>query len=243
MANRLTTYDPELETFEGEGEVARQGRFEIVSEIGEMTFAADLLELTNEQEFNRLLGKLIVRVGRTLGITVRSSDATATAIVLKAALKRLLPPAAAALRPGIADPYGAVMGSRLASVASTKLGLELEGLSQEDQDFETARRLVRFAIEAVKNALLARGMDAEAAAWAGILAAAQCYAPGLPRDLETNGAAVVGLRGDHHSLPSQQLCRRGAGAGSAREPRSSCLTHSTVHTLASRGSAISGRRS
>jgi hypothetical protein len=142
-----------------------------------MTFAAELLELRNEQEFNRLLGKLIACVGR----------------------------AAAVLRRGIAGPYVATMGSRLASVAGTKLGLELEGLSQEDQEFETARRLVRFAIEAVKNALLARGMNAEAAARAGILAAAQCYAPGLLRGLKLSGSAVVGLRGEDQSLPSQPL--------------------------------------
>ena len=37
-------------------------------------------------------------------------------------------------------------------MAGSALGLELEGLSQEDREFEAAKQFVRFASDAVKNA-------------------------------------------------------------------------------------------
>jgi hypothetical protein len=59
-------------------------------------------------------------------------------------------------------------------------GLELEGLSHEDQEFETARGYVRFAGEAVKNAALApASQNPRSAANAAAVTAAQMYAPGL----------------------------------------------------------------
>ena len=52
----------------------------------------------------------------------------------------------------VGRPFGASIGSGLASAAGRVFGLELEGLSREDQEFETAKRFVRFASEAVKDA-------------------------------------------------------------------------------------------
>jgi hypothetical protein len=59
------------------------------------------------------------------------------------------------------------------------VGLELEGLSQEDREFEAARRFVRFASEAVKNAAATDAADPVAAAQSATAAAARRFAPGL----------------------------------------------------------------
>jgi hypothetical protein len=48
---------------------------------------------------------------------------------------------------------GGPVGGKLASAAGRMFGLELEGLSAEDREFEVARRFVRFASATTKNAL------------------------------------------------------------------------------------------
>ena len=67
-----------------------------------------------------------------------------------------------------------------ASAAGRAFGLELEGLSGEDREFEVARRYVNFAGEAVKNLALApSSLDPRTAANAAAVAAAKTHAPGL----------------------------------------------------------------
>ena len=59
-------------------------------------------------------------------------------------------------------------------------GAELEGLSAEDQEFETARYFVRFALEAARTAALAPiGRPPAAVAALAERIAARRYAPGL----------------------------------------------------------------
>jgi hypothetical protein len=65
-------------------------------------------------------------------------------------------------------------------MAGNALGLELEGLSQEDREFEAARQFVRFAGETVKNALEAPpNTNPFAAAKTAAVEAAREHAPGL----------------------------------------------------------------
>src|SRR4051812_32339445 len=155
MANRLTAYDPEFELFEGEGELPNENRPGLFGEMDEMALAAELLEIQDEQELDRFLEALVRRAGQAVGTGLPPSRANAICGVLKSALKQALPEAGKALGSLVAGPVGAGLGGRLASMGGAKLGLELEGLSHEDREFETARQLVRFAIEAVKNALSA----------------------------------------------------------------------------------------
>ena len=59
-------------------------------------------------------------------------------------------------------------------------GLELEGLSAEDSEFEVAKRYINFAGEAVKNLTLTPTVqNPKAAASAAAISAAQTHAPGL----------------------------------------------------------------
>ena len=64
-------------------------------------------------------------------------------------------------------------------MAGSALGLELEGLSNEDREFEAAKQFVRFAADTVKNAVAQPQSNPVAAAAAAIQQAAQVHAPGL----------------------------------------------------------------
>ena len=65
------------------------------------------------------------------------------------------PSAGRALGTFVGGPVSGMIGGKLASAAGRMFGLELEGLSVEDREFEVARRLVRFASATTKNALSA----------------------------------------------------------------------------------------
>ena len=88
--------------------------------------------------------------------------------------------AGAALGTFVGGPIGTSIGSSLGSMAGNALGLELEGVTQEDREFETARQFVKFAGETVKNALQAPP-NSDPAVVANIAAAeaARDHAPGL----------------------------------------------------------------
>ena len=67
-------------------------------------------------------------------------------------------------------------------------GLELEGLSPEDQEFEVARRFVRFAGEASRQAAAAPPTaPADEVVQAALQRAAQRYAPGLSAGMTRGG--------------------------------------------------------
>ena len=77
-------------------------------------------------------------------------------------------------------PVGGMLGSKLASAAGNAFGLEYEGLSPEDREFEVARRYVRFATHAAKRAAAAQPhLDPNTVAKAAVVEAAKKYAPGL----------------------------------------------------------------
>jgi hypothetical protein len=198
MQNPLAEYNPELETFENEHEQYEQFEWsgettgEVLGENELLELAAELLEIRDEQELDRFLGSLIKKVGRVVGSVVKSPIGRAIGGVLKSVAKKALPLAGGALGTFVGGPLGAQIGSGLASMAGNALGLELEGLSQEDREFEAAKHFVRFASDAVKNAVSSSSADPGAAAQAAISMAAQRYAPGLLR-------GVVGSRQRRHS--------------------------------------------
>jgi len=78
-------------------------------------------------------------------------------------------------------------------MAGQALGLELEGLSPEDREFEATKQFVRFAGETVKNALQAvPGADPTAIARGAMAEAARQYAPGLLDLGPTSGTRETG---------------------------------------------------
>lgn len=188
MNRRLLDYTPESEAFEA-GAIAQSesewsggtsAEEEVFGEVNEMELAARLLEVTNEAELDRFLGNLIDRVGRAAGAAARSPAGQALGGILKDAAKRMLPVVGRAIEQRLDGITGAGVGSQVVKAAGKYLGLELEGLSPEDQEFEAAKSFVRFAGEAAKNAARApAGAPPQAAAQAALFRAARRYAPGL----------------------------------------------------------------
>jgi len=182
MASPLTEYQPELELFESEQlEWSGESGGGLLGETDEMEFAAELLEVRDEQELDRFLGNLIKKVGSAVGTVVRSPIGQTIRGTLKGVLRTALPVAGGALGTFVAGPLGTTIGGGLASMAGSALGLELEGLSQEDREFEAARQFVRFAGEAVINAAQSSSPDPIAAARSATMIAARRFAPGLLR--------------------------------------------------------------
>src|ERR1700733_9152797 len=159
---------------------------EVFGETEEMELASELLEITNEAELDRFLGDLISRAGRAIGNFVRTPQAKAIGGLLKGAAKQVLPGIGSAVGSYFGGATGAKVGGDVASAAARAFGLELEGLSNEDRDFELARRYVSFAGEAVKSLAAAPPhVDPRAAASSAAVAAAKALAPGLLRPLQT----------------------------------------------------------
>jgi len=170
------TGEQESETY---GEYTQEGAF---SEADEMELAAELLSVSNEAELDQFLGKLFKKAGAFIKGPVGQKLLGG----LKSIAKKALPTLGGAFGNLIAPGIGGAIGSNLASQAGSMFGLELEGLSYEDQEFEVAKQIVRLGGAAASNAAQA-GSTAPAAeaAKAALTAAAQQFAPGLLR----NGAA------------------------------------------------------
>jgi uncharacterized protein (DUF697 family) len=161
-----------------------------------MEFAAELLGVADEAELDQFLGKLLKSAGRNIGKFINSPTGRKVGGMLKNVARQALPTVGSALgglaatgigaAVGVPIPpqAGAAIGGQLASTAGSLFGLELEGLSPEDQEFEVARRFVRLAGHAVKHATAAHPqVDPQAVARAALKAAARHHAPGLLRKI------------------------------------------------------------
>jgi hypothetical protein len=176
MQNPLSEYNPEMEMFESEQfEWSAENTGEVISEGELMELAAELLEVRDEQELDRFLGDVFKKIKTFAG----SAAGKAVGGFLKGALKKVLPIAGGVAGTFFGGPVGATIGSKLGSMAGNLFEMELEGLSQEDREFEAAKQFVRFASEAMKNAASAPGGNPVAIARSAVAAAAQRYAPGL----------------------------------------------------------------
>jgi hypothetical protein len=179
---------PELGEYEQSGEWEAEAESERywgnapLSEAAEMELAAELLDVRNEQELDHFLGDLISKVGKGISGFANSSVGKALGGVLKKVAKTALPIAGSALGTFVGGPAGGMLGGKLASAAGDMFGLELEGLSGEDREFEVARRYVRFASKAAQNAAKSRrGGNPQQTARTAIMNAAKQHAPGLLR--------------------------------------------------------------
>ena len=114
------------------------------------------------------------------GKFMQSPTGQALGGILKAAAKKALPIVGQAAGGFLGGPAGAALGGKLASLAGQQFGLEVEGLSEEDAQFELARQFVRLGGAAsVRAAYASPRMDPMSAAQAAMAAAARRHAPGL----------------------------------------------------------------
>lgn len=181
FSNPLTEYSPQLE-FEdarskpAEGESGRR----LFDEHEEMEQAIALLEVANEEQLDRCLGILIQKANRKLGNVVSPQVGGAVAGVLKRVAGDVLSLARETTGHRIGSRLGAQFGRGLASMGGPALGLELEGLSREDSEFEAIRQFVRLATRSMENAAsVALPHGPADVAHRAAAEAARIYAPGL----------------------------------------------------------------
>jgi uncharacterized protein (DUF697 family) len=210
MQNPLSEYNPEMEMFESEQfEWTGETNGEVLGEGELMELAAELLEVRDEQELDRFLGDVFKKVKAFAG----SPAGKAIGGMLKGVLKKALPIAGKVAGSFFGGPLGGTIGGKLGSMASNLFEMELEGLSQEDREFEAAKQFVRFASEAVKNASSAPGGNPVAIARSAIAAAAQNHAPGL-----LNGRVSMSPMSSMSSM-SSSMPSQAAGFGRPRSGR------------------------
>lgn len=208
--------NPELENYENEqyefGEYGEYGETEWGGETGTfseaqaMELAAELLEVSSEEELDRFLGSLIKKAGQVAGKFIKSPVGQQLGGLLKGAAKQALPMVGSAIGGYFGGTGGAKIGSQVASTAGRIFGLELEGLSHEDQEYEAAKSFVQFAGTAAKNAALSpQAANPRAVAQSAVAAAARQLAPGLVR-----GAPAAALVASGSACPS---CGRGTMSG------------------------------
>jgi hypothetical protein len=175
-------------------ESAESGR--VLDEVDEMELAGSLLEVSSEEELDRFLGDLVRRAGRAVGSVVRTPIGRSLVGILKNAAGKALPGVGGLMDAAVG---GAGALGEMPTEAGQLFGMELEGLSQEDQEYEVARRFVRFGGAAAANAAQAPpSMPPQAAAGNAAAAAARDHAPGL-----------LGPRGRGRSGPGRRHARHG----------------------------------
>ncbi|MGE5347951.1 MAG: hypothetical protein ACM3NP_01610 [Actinomycetota bacterium] len=169
----------EGESYEFDGEILNEeGTF---SEASQMELASELLSVSNEDELDNFLGKLFRKAAGGIRGLFRPGTGNALGGMLKGVAKKVLPLAGSAIGSAFFPGVGTAIGGALGGAASNLFELELEGLSQEDCEFETARAFVRFAGNAARNAVIAdqEEMEEELAARRAVTKAARNYAPGM----------------------------------------------------------------
>jgi uncharacterized protein (DUF697 family) len=208
MAHESEWGEAEFPVFEeGYGEIDFESPF---SEAEEMELAAELLSVASEEELDQFLGKLFKRAWRGIKKVGRFVGKIAKPLggVLKAVAKKALPVVGGALGSFIPIPgVGTAVGSALGGALSKALEAELGELDQEEQDFEMARRIVRLAGTAARQAALASDdADPQEAAEVSVMHAARQQIPNLPARLTGGG---VLHRGSAGSARSGRWVRRG----------------------------------
>jgi hypothetical protein len=174
-----------------------------LSEADEMELAAELLEVSSEEELDQFIGKLFKKVSGGLRKAFRSPVFKSLGGMLKGVAKKALPMAGGALGTLIPIPgVGTALGTAAGKAAGQMFGLELEGMSAEDQEFEVARRVVRLGAEAAKQAADAPpNAPPQPAAKQALVNAAQTHAPGLVGASGPTGGPSNGQRPQRRRLP------------------------------------------
>lgn len=181
----------EMESYETMGEEESFGEAQL-EEADETELTAELLSVGSEAELDQFFGDLLKKVGSAVGSAIKPGHVQALTNALKGVAKRALPQIGSAIGGMIGGPTGGRIGGTLASQAGRAFGLELEGLSSEEAEYETARHFCRFAADAVKNYVQKKpGANPVAAARGALVEAAKRHAPGLvPMVRGGNGGAA-----------------------------------------------------
>jgi hypothetical protein len=159
-----------------------------------MELAAELLETADDQEMEQFFGRLIRKAARAAGGIARSAAGKALGPVLTNLARTALPTIGAGLGNFVVPGLGGVAGGKLASAAGRMFGLELEGMSPEDQELEVAKRVVNLAGAAAQQ--VARAGTAgppNVVAKNAVMMAARRHAPGLAGRRGARGIPPYGV--------------------------------------------------
>ena len=102
--------------------------------------AARLLDVVNESELEDFVGGLVAEAARSSGRRIPAHAAPRLVASLTQTAERTLP----ALSVALGD-EGRAPAPIVTQAAARLYGVETEGMSAEDRDFEIARQFVRFA--------------------------------------------------------------------------------------------------
>jgi hypothetical protein len=162
---------------ENEGEVMdSEGIF---NEVTETELASELLGINNEMELDHFLGDLFKQaVGGISGI-LSGPQGKILKSLLKNVVKKALPIAGTAAGAYFGGPLGAQAGGNIANAAAGMFELELEGLSNEDSEFEIAKAVVRLSGNAARQLADQNTGDPKEDARHALIQASSRYAPGL----------------------------------------------------------------
>jgi hypothetical protein len=142
----------------------------------EIELAFELLDTASEAELDRAIGNLVSATAGQAGPgIVRAMRRLLTEVAREA-----LPIVASVATEGAPWSAATARSTRNGARAGRLLGLELEGLSPEDQELELARQFVRVAVTMGEQAALTGpGRDPAGVARAAAAHAARRHAPGL----------------------------------------------------------------
>lgn len=168
-----------------------------LQEIQEIAVTSELLEVTSEAELDRFLGNLAKRASAGWRDFTSSPSGRAAIQTAKrvgwAALPYVASLGAERLVPGSGPATAAAIEMIKAGLTKDK---ELEGLSQEDKEFEIARTYVRFAEELFRLVAAAPpDADRNQVVRSAFVRAARRHAPGLLQPgLRQTSASTGGAR-------------------------------------------------
>jgi hypothetical protein len=177
-----TQWEAEESEYAFGGEL-EEGELEVpMDETEELELASSLLEVESEEELEQFLGDVFRVAARSAGRLARSETGRALGAILQDTVARAVPIVRGTLGGAVGPGPGGAQGGTLAEQAGSLLGLELEGLSPQDQELESARQLVRLASNAYRRAARApRNVPPRVVARRAVIAAARRHAPGLVR--------------------------------------------------------------
>ncbi len=150
-----------------------------MNEEAEIELASELLSVGSERELDQFIGKALKAAFKGVSNLLGSPEGKLLKSALKKIAKKTLPGVGGAIGTFFGGPLGTAIGTKLGTGASQLFELEMEGLSSEDREFETAKALVRLTDSAGKQLVENNTGNPEEDARAALIEASRIHAPGL----------------------------------------------------------------
>lgn len=172
----MTRFAPGASATGGSVQNGRRVNGPRADEAAEIAQASALLDVTNEAELASFLRALVDVIARQSGGRLPADRSRRLVAVMKRTAEQTLP----TLAPFAPIGRDAAAGASPVATAARVYGLELEGLSAEDRDYEIARQFIRLVRAATHRAAnLPSRLPTPDAVGPAVAGAAREFAPGL----------------------------------------------------------------